>query len=107
MRVRAVIEDSASTVFVSAVSAWEVTTKVRGGKWPEAAELATEFELVLAEHSFTPLPVTIRHGWLAGSMAEVHRDPFDRMLAAQAMLEEMPLVTADPAFRNFDVQVLW
>ena len=80
---------------------------MRAAKWPEAAEIANRLERVLIERDFKALPVTVEHGRLAGFLPGEHRDPFDRMLAAQAITEDMPLVTADPAFRGFDVKVLW
>jgi PIN domain nuclease of toxin-antitoxin system len=96
-----------ATVYVSAASAWEIATKVRAGKWAEAEPIAHDLEGVLTEHDFTPLAVTVEHGRLAGFLPGAHRDPFDRMLAAQAITEDMPLVTVDPAFKSFDVRVLW
>jgi len=94
-------------VCISPVVAWEITTKVRSGKWPEAQWLAERFFEVMERYSFTPLALTIEHAHLAGSLPALHRDPFDRLLAAQAQIEDIPLVTADPAFRAFDVRVLW
>lgn len=96
-----------SEVAVSAASAWEIATKVHAGKWPEADRIAHDLERVLVERDFISLPVTVAHGRLAGLLPGAHRDPFDRMLAAQAVTEDMQLVTADPAFRQFAVKVLW
>ena len=96
-----------ATVCVSAASAWEIATKVRAGKWSDAEEIALHFERVLIAHDFSPLAVTVEHGRLAGFLPGAHRDPFDRMLAAQAITEDVPLVTVDPAFKAFDVHVLW
>ena len=93
--------------YISAASAWEIATKVRAGKWREAERIATDLDAVMREFGFRPLPVTIEHGRLAGFLPSAHRDPFDRMLAAQAIVEDMPLVTLDPAFRSFEVRVLW
>jgi PIN domain nuclease of toxin-antitoxin system len=81
--------------------------KVRLRKWPEAELVADRFFETVAHYSLTPLPVTLERAHLAGSLPGTHRDPFDRMLTAQAMVERMPLVKADPAFRAFDVEVLW
>lgn len=106
-RARQAIEATEATVFVSAASAWEIATKVRAGKWPEAAEVANSLDKVLLERNFSGLAVTVQHGTLAGFLPGDHRDPFDRMLAAQAITENLPLVTADPAFRSFQVTVLW
>ena len=94
-------------VFLSAVTAWEIAGKVRTGKWPEAEILSERFFDTIAQYQLRPLPISLEHAHLAGSLPSIHRDPFDRMLAAQAIVEDMPLVTADPAFRNFEVRVVW
>ena len=106
-RARAAIEQDDATLYVSAVSAWEIANKVRLGKWPEAAILVETFAQTMDRYALEPLPVTMAHAHLAGSMAGRHRDPFDRMLAAQAQIENVPLVTADPVFRAFGTRVLW
>ena len=80
---------------------------MRAGKWSEANEIARDLDDVIVRDDFRPLAVTVEHGRLAGFLPGAHRDPFDRMLAAQAITEEMPLVTADPAFRHFEVNVVW
>ena len=96
-----------SEVWVSAVVAWEVTNKVRSGRWPEARMLAERFFEIVDDEEFIPLPLNLQHAHLAGAMPGRHRDPFDRMLAAQAQIENVPLVTADPVFRAFGTRVLW
>ncbi len=106
-RVRAAIDDDNAVVCVSSVTAWEISNKVRLGKWPEAAQLCTAFAAMMTRYAFDPLPVTIEHALAAGFLKGDHRDPFDRMLAAQATVEGIPLVTADPAFRAFGTQTLW
>ncbi len=103
---RSAIQNDAR-VYVSAVVAWEIAGKVRTGKWPEAEELSRRLFETIAGSEMVPLPVTLEHAHLAGSMPGAHRDPFDRMLAAQAIVEDIPLVTADPAFRIFGVRVVW
>jgi PIN domain nuclease of toxin-antitoxin system len=90
-----------------AVVAWEMATKVRSRKWPDAEPIVSGFFDLLAHYSFRGLPISLEHGRLAGSLPGTHRDPFDRMLAAQAQIEDMPLVTADPVFRAFGTRVLW
>lgn len=99
--------DRADRILVSAASAWEIATKVRLGRWPEAAEIAANMVEVLLTNAFSTLDVTLEHGVLAGSLPGRHGDPFDRMLAAQAQVEGIPLVTADPVFRAFGVRVVW
>jgi PIN domain nuclease of toxin-antitoxin system len=105
-RAYAAIEGQAR-VYVSAVVAWEVSNKVRLGKWPGAKTLSERFVETVEHYGWLPLPISIEHARLAGTFPAVHRDPFDRMLAAQARIEDLMLVTADPAFRDFPVTTLW
>ena len=106
-RAREVIAGEGNEVLISAVIAWELATKVRSGKWPAAAGLADDIAFVLDRNAFTPLAITLDHARLAGALPGIHRDPFDRMLAAQAQVEDAPLITADRAFRAFGTRVLW
>ena len=106
MRAREAIE-AEDTILVSAASAWEIATKVRLGRWPEAAEIAGNLVDVLAAYAFSTLDVTLEHGVLAGSLPSDHGDPFDRMLAAQAQIEDVPLISADRVFRRLGVRILW
>ena len=94
-------------VFVSAVSAMEITTKNRLGKLPEADVLAAHFEAEIEAEGFQGLPVTLAHGRLAGSLTIPHKDPFDRLLIAQALIEGMTLVSNEQAFDAFGVTRLW
>jgi PIN domain nuclease of toxin-antitoxin system len=96
-----VIDDVANEVHVSAASAWEISTKVRLGKLRFAGSLAARLE----KFDVRPLAVTVDHGWTAGTLPPVHRDPFDRILVAQAQLEELVVVTADPVFAQYGVAV--
>ncbi|MGH6901610.1 MAG: type II toxin-antitoxin system VapC family toxin [Geminicoccaceae bacterium] len=86
-RVRALIGDSQGQVLVSAASAWEIATKHRLGKLPGAAAIVADIEGSVRHQGFEPMSVTMRHGQRAGSLPGHHRDPFDRMLIAQAILE--------------------
>jgi len=106
-RARTAMEEPDAILVVSAVSAWEIANKVRLGKWPEADMLAQSLKAAMDEFTLEPLSITLEHAHLAGSMRGSHRDPFDRMLAAQAQIENIPLVTADPVFRAFGTRVLW
>ena len=94
-------------VYLSVVVAWEVSTKVRAGKWPTAKPLSDRFVEAMIHYNLRPLAISVEHASFAGSMPGAHRDPFDRMLAAQAITEGLPLVTVDPAFQHFGVQVIW
>jgi PIN domain nuclease of toxin-antitoxin system len=104
---RGAIEAIDCTVCVSAVTAWEIASKFRLGKWPRAQALANDLPGIMSTHGFEPLPLSLEHARHAGVLRGPHRDPFDRMLAAQAEIEDIPLVTADPAFRQFKVRILW
>jgi PIN domain nuclease of toxin-antitoxin system len=104
---RDVIKDAGNVVYVSAVTAWEIASKFRLGKWPGARALANDLVGIMSAHGFEPLPLSLEHARHAGVLRSPHRDPFDRMLAAQAEIEDIPLVTADPAFRQFKVRTLW
>jgi PIN domain nuclease of toxin-antitoxin system len=102
--IRTAIEDPASVVFVSAASAWEMAIKQARGKlrYP-----AAEISAALGRASLLELPVTIRHAEAAAILPPHHRDPFDRMLVAQAQVEGLSLVSRDPAVRRYQVTVLW
>jgi PIN domain nuclease of toxin-antitoxin system len=92
--------------YVSAATAWELATKFRIGKWPEAGSIVTNLRHVLTTLRFEPLPVTLEHGRVAGLFDSAHKDPFDRMLAAQSQIEAMPLVTVDPKFATFGIETI-
>jgi PIN domain nuclease of toxin-antitoxin system len=101
------ITDADNQIFVSAASAWEIATKQRLGKLEGVPRAGERFsELVMAD-GFQHLAVDHRHALRAGGYALEHRDPFDRMLAAQSELEALPLVTRDPAFALFGTRILW
>ncbi len=106
-RAKAAVEDPAVTRYVSAASAFEITNKFRIGKLDIARPVVENFESVLAEGHFHKLDITTSHAFLAGQMAGVHKDPFDRMLAAQCRLENLSLVTIDPAFSEFGINIIW
>ena len=104
-RVRQLIQDQQTRVFVSAASAWEIATKVRLGKlrWDPSVSVET----YCAEQRFEKLAITFAHASRAGSWPQEHGDPFDRMLAAQSAVESMPLATNDAKMALFDVQRVW
>ncbi len=106
-KVRTLIIDPDCEVWVSAISAFEIATKYRIGKWPEAGAIANNFEVAVSAENFRVLELTAIHARLAGLMAGEHRDPFDRLIAAQALVEKLPLATGDPAFKTFGVETVW
>ncbi len=104
---QAAIADPANEAFVSAASAWEIATKYRIGKLPQSAALAADMPGVLTGQGFVELPITVRHGQAAGSLPGPHRDPFDRMLIAQAVLADLVLVSNEAVFDRYGVHRLW
>jgi PIN domain nuclease of toxin-antitoxin system len=104
---RKAVDDLGNDVFVSAVSAWEIATKHRIGKLPEAQALAADVGGAIASQGFVELPITVLHGQAAGSLPGPHRDPFDRMLIAQATLGDLVVVSNDLVFDRYGVRRLW
>jgi PIN domain nuclease of toxin-antitoxin system len=104
---RAAIADTTNEVYVSAASAWEVTTKHRLGKLPGAGPLAVDFAREVTRQGFQPLAITPGHGQDAGALPGPHRDPFDRMLIAQARREHMALVSNEAVFDGHGIARLW
>lgn len=94
-------------VFVSAASAWEIATKYRFGKLPGASAIVNDVAGTIASQSFTPLPITVLHAQRAGALLGDHRDPFDRMLIAQARSDDLILVSNEELFDAFGVVRLW
>ena len=104
---RSAIDNRANDTYVSAATAWEITTKFRIGKLPHAGIVAKDVAVVIADQEFFPLDVSVRHAQRAGALAGALRDPFDRMLIAQATIENMVLVSNETAFDAYAVQRLW
>ena len=103
----AAVLDESNEVFASAVSAMEIATKHRIGKLPEAHVLAARFEIETEAAGYYPLPVSLTHARVAGSLEIPHKDPFDRLLIAQAMVEDLTLVSNETIFDGFGVKRLW
>jgi PIN domain nuclease of toxin-antitoxin system len=106
-RARETIADTENDVYVSAASAMEIATKFRIGKLPNAAILAQDFEMTISSQGFQELNISIRHARIAGEMNIAHKDPFDRFLIAQAISEDMILVSNEVLFDSFAVKRLW
>jgi PIN domain nuclease of toxin-antitoxin system len=104
---RDLIEEKNNTSLVSAVSAWEIATKVRLGRLPAAADLVQDFVADLAQERIDILAVTADHGIRAGLLPGPYQDPFDRMLIAQALAENIPIVSNDRALDGYGVRRLW
>ena len=107
MNAIAAIDNPDSEVLVSAASVWEVTTKHRIGKLPTGALVSERLPELIRRLRFTPLGISVEHAHLAGRISGEHRDPFDRMLAAQAIIEAVPIITNDAATGELGCNVLW
>jgi PIN domain nuclease of toxin-antitoxin system len=106
-RARQIIADPANEVFVSAASAWEIATQHRLGRLPEIAFLTADPATIIAGQGFTELAITYRHGQVAGGLAPLAANPFDRMLAAQAIVCDLPIVSNDTVFDAYGITRLW
>lgn len=105
--VQALLVDPTSRILVSAASVWELSLKHHQGKLPELATAMEDLPGLLQADGFQPLPISLAHGLRAGGYSQPHRDPFDRMLAAQAELERLVLLTADPQLSTFPCHTFW
>ncbi len=104
---REAIEADENEILVSAASAMEVTTKHGLGKLDDVADLVRDFTGILTAADYDVLPIALDHAVLAGSLNIAHRDPFDRLLIAQARLEGIPLVSNEKLFDDFGVERIW
>lgn len=104
---RSLVDAEGTETFISAASIWEIATKHRLGKLPGSAPIAADAMACILGAGFHPLSVTVEHGQRAGSLPGPHRDPFDRMLVAQALVENLALVSNEETFDRFGVQRLW
>lgn len=104
---RRTIEDAANDIFVSAVSAWEITTKHRIGKLPRAEAVARDVAGAIASQGFEELAITVDDAERAGRLPGPHRDPFDRILIAQALMHDVAVVSLDRAFDRYGVNRIW
>jgi len=105
-RARKFIRSRSNTVFVSAASAWRLPRKSRIGKLPQAADLALRFDAILLQESFESLPITSEHAARAGCSPGPHKDPFDRMLIAQSLAENLPILATTLSL-NLQTSALW
>lgn len=104
---RAAIEDGSNRIFFSPVTAMEIATKVRIGKLDLARPLANGFADQMIARQFVELPLTATHAELAGTFHSANNDPWDRLLAAQARLENLGLITNDGNMGDLGVRIFW
>ncbi len=101
------ILDQGNELFLSTASVWEIFLKVQIGKLPLPRPVGGFLKLQLAENFIRSLPLTLEHVLKLEQLPMHHRDPFDRILIAQAIAESVPIVTADRQFARYDVETLW
>jgi PIN domain nuclease of toxin-antitoxin system len=105
--VRQRIADPDNIVLISAATGWEIATKFRLGKLPSMAPVVADIEAHVRAEGFQPLAVTMRHAQRAGSLPGPHKDPFDRMLIAQALEEACTLLSNEVVFDDYAVSRAW
>lgn len=101
------IKDPDAAILVSSVSAWEISTKFRLGKLPQAGEVVRNFPALIRQARLEVLTISVEQALEAGGLPGPHRDPFDRMLIAQARLEGISLISSDPVFKRYSVSIVW
>jgi len=104
-KARSITEDDSAILFLSIATPWEMAIKTASGKL-DATRILEDFEAVTFRGRFTILETTVRQVIRAGTLPPHHRDPFDRMILAQATIEKLPIMTADPQFRRYGVKIL-
>jgi len=104
---RAILEDGTEEIYLSAASSWELTIKMRVGKLRLPAPPGQCIPAFMAKQGLRPLPVSHLHAVKVYDLPLHHSDPFDRLLIAQALLEEMTVLTADRDFEKYPVQMVW
>ena len=104
---RDTIADESNVILVSAASAWEIVTKIRAGKLPGAEKLERDYLDVMEEAGYTQLAIDTESALRAGRLVVEHRDPFDRMIAAQALALDIPILSPDPQLDQFGVRRMW
>ena len=104
---RIAVADPENVILVSAASAWEITTKHRLGKLPGADVVAEDVQACLEDQGFLQLPITVAHAERAGRLPDLHRDPFDRMLIAQSLAHDLPVVSIESLFDVYGIRRIW
>ena len=104
---RIAVAEPANAILVSAASAWEITTKHRLGRLPGADIVAGDVQACIEDQGFQQLPITVAHAERAGRLPGLHRDPCDRMLIAQSLAHDLPLVSIESLFDGYGIRRIW
>ncbi|HVY84575.1 MAG TPA: type II toxin-antitoxin system VapC family toxin [Caulobacterales bacterium] len=107
LKARKAMKARASTLYVSAASAYEMAYKFNIGKAPKVQALLRDLQNLMAEHGLEPLPITLEHGRRAGELDGAHRDPWDRILAAQAIVEDLAIISNDEKLSELGAKRFW
>lgn len=106
-KARAVISQTNNQIYVSSVSAWELSIKHHSGKLPKIGNIVDKLSQYIRNERFEILPILLEHALLAGKLPEEHKDHFDRMLVAQTRIENLKIVTTDPIFKKYHCEIIW
>lgn len=107
VKARSILQDGANELLLSTASAYELTIKAHSGRLSLPEPPDSYVPSRLAANAFESLSIELAHALRAGSLPTIHRDPFDRILVAQAQIEGLPILTADPAIGRYDVETIW
>jgi len=106
-RARELLSDGTTGVSFSMASVWEIAIKVGSGRLELPGVIERYLPDRMRHHGFELLSIELPHALRAGVLPQIHRDPFDRMLVAQAQIEGLPILTADPAITRYEVETIW
>ena len=106
-RARDVVQDAENELYLSAASGWEIAIKTQLGRLRLPGESDVYLARQMSVNAIQPLAITMRHSLFVYGLPDIHKDPFDRMIIAQSILEEMPLLTKDGNIPKYGIQVIW
>lgn len=107
MRVRVLLSDSDNDIFISAATGWEISIKYALGRLTLSQEPQTLIPSEIEKNRLTALPIMMTHTLHLSSLPMIHRDPFDRILISQSIIEKTPLITRDPLINKYEVKTVW
>lgn len=106
-RMRDVVQDAENELYLSAASGWEIAIKAQLGRLQLPSEPDVYLVRQMSLNAIRPLPITMRHAFFVCGLPDIHKDPFDRMIVAQSILEQMPLLTNDGNIPKYGIEVIW
>jgi PIN domain nuclease of toxin-antitoxin system len=106
-KAKKIIENSSSKIFLSSAVAWEISIKISIGKIILNTGLENFILKAIQQYRFIPMPITISHAVRVNKLRDIHKDPFDRILIAQSIIEKAPLITSDRMIRKYNIKTVW